>query len=95
MRSLRNHLTQQQGDFRINSMEEVQNADGSFSLTGRYVSHQIYKGPFTLYGLPTAFADEQDTVDTLELTIEDSVTKVQVTCFFTQSLKKWTLSWRG
>ena len=30
--------TQQQGDFRINSIE-VQNADGSFSSDGRYVSH--------------------------------------------------------
>ena len=73
--------TQQQGDFRINSIE-VQNADGSFSFNGRYVSHQIYKGPFTLHGLPTAFADEQDTVDTLELTIEDSVSKVQVTLLY-------------
>ena len=30
--------TQQQGDFRINSIE-VQNSDGSFSFDGRYLSH--------------------------------------------------------
>ena len=73
--------TQQQGDFRINSIE-VQNADGSFSFNGRYVSHKIYQGPFTLSGLPTAFATERDTVDTLELVIEDAVTKVQVVLLY-------------
>ena len=69
--------TQQQGDFRINSIE-VQNGDGSFSFDGRYLSHKIYQGSFTLRGLPTAFAAENDTVDTLELVLEDAVTKVQV-----------------
>ena len=73
--------TQQQGDFRINSIE-LQNADGSFSFDGRYVSHQMYKGPFTLNGLPTAFATEKDTVDTLELVLEDAITKVQVTLLY-------------
>ena len=73
--------TQQQGDFRINSIE-VQNADGSFSFNGRYLSHRFYPGPFTLNGLPTAFAQDDDTVDTVELTIEDAVTKVQVTLLY-------------
>ena len=73
--------TQQQGDFRINSIE-VQNADGSFSFDGRYRSHRIYKGPFTLTGLPTAFATENDTVDTLELVIEDAITKIEVTLLY-------------
>ena len=73
--------TQQQGDFRIGSIE-VQNSDGSFSFDGRYVSHQIYDGPFTLNGLPTAFATDRDTVQTLELTIEDAITKVAVTLLY-------------
>ena len=73
--------TQQQGDFRINSIE-VQNSDGSFSFDGRYVSHTIYQGPFTLTGLPTAFATKNDTVDTLELVIEDAVSKVRVTLLY-------------
>lgn len=73
--------TQQQGDFRINSIE-VQNADGSFSFNGRYVSHRIYSGPFTLSGLPTAYANAGETVDTLELVIEDAVTRVQVTLLY-------------
>ena len=73
--------TQQQGDFRINSIE-VQNTDGSFSFDGRYVSHEIMKGPFALTGLPTAFATENDTVDTLKLVIEDAVTRVKVTLLY-------------
>jgi alpha-galactosidase len=73
--------TQQQGDFRITSIE-VQNGDGSFSFDGRYVSHTIYKGAFTLNGLPTAFATDSDTVDTLELVIEDAVSKVRVTLLY-------------
>ena len=73
--------TQQQGDFRINSIE-VQNADGSFSFNGRYVSHKMYRGPFTIKGMPTAFANENDTVDTLELVIEDAVTRVRVTLLY-------------
>ena len=73
--------SQQQGDFRISSIE-VQNADGSFSFNGRYVSHRIYKGAFTLSGLPTAFARECDTVDTLEIEIEDAVTRIRVTLLY-------------
>ncbi|MBP3899148.1 MAG: alpha-galactosidase [Mogibacterium sp.] len=73
--------TQQQGDFRISSIE-VQNSDGSFSFNGRYRSHSIYKGPFTLEGLPVPFATENDTVDTLELVIEDSITNIQVTLLY-------------
>ena len=73
--------TQQQGDFRINSIE-VQNPDGSFSFDGRYIAHKIYPGAFTLKGLPTAFATDKDTVDTLEIVLEDAVTKVQVTLLY-------------
>ena len=69
--------TQQQGDFRINSIE-VRNSDGSSSFNGRYLSHRIYKGAFTLNGLPAAFAAESDTADTLEIVLEDAVSKVQV-----------------
>ena len=42
----------------------------------------MYSGPFTLNGLPTAYATEDDTVDTLELVIEDAITKVQVTLLY-------------
>jgi len=73
--------TQQQGDFRINSIE-VRNANGSASFNGRYLSHKIYKGPFALNGLPVPFAAENDTVDTLEIVLEDAVSKVQVTLLY-------------
>ena len=74
--------TQQQGDFRISSIG-IKNSDGSFSFDGRYLSHRIYKGVFTLNGLPTPFATDKDTADTLEITLEDSVSKVQVTLLYT------------
>ena len=74
--------TQQQGDFRITSIG-VKNSDGSFSFDGRYLSHRIYKGSFTLNGLPTAFAIDSDTADTLEITLEDAVSKVRVTLLYT------------
>lgn len=75
------YTTQQQGDFRINTIE-VQNADGSFSFDGRYRCHRIYAGPFALNGLPTPFAAAGDTVDTLELVLEDAITRVQVTLLY-------------
>ena len=74
--------TQQQGDFRISSVG-ICNSDGSFSFDGRYLSHRICKGAFTLNGLPTAFAKEGDTADTLEITLEDAVSKVRITLLYT------------
>ena len=69
--------TQQQGDFRIGSIQSV-NADGSLAFNGRYVSHRILKGKYSLSTLPTSFATEGDTVDTLEIVLEDAVTKLKV-----------------
>ncbi|MCQ2443585.1 MAG: alpha-galactosidase [Oscillospiraceae bacterium] len=69
--------TQQQGDFRINSIEVV-NADGSYSFNGRFKDFKMYNGKYSLNGLPTAFATDTDHVQTLEVTLEDAVTKVQV-----------------
>ena len=47
--------TQQQGDFRIPSIEAV-NSDGSYSFNGRVKSFDIYKGKYTLNTLPSSFA---------------------------------------
>lgn len=69
--------TQQQGDFRITAIE-VANTDGSYSFNGRYKSHRIYNGKYELEGLPTSFASEKDHVQTLEVTLEDPITHVQV-----------------
>lgn len=73
--------TQQQGDFRTSSIEIV-NGDGSYSYNGKTVSYQIYKGKYQLNTLPCVFANPKDTADTLEITLNDAVTDVQVTLLY-------------
>ncbi|MCQ2500866.1 MAG: alpha-galactosidase [Lachnospiraceae bacterium] len=73
--------TYQQGDFRTSSMEVV-NADGSMVFGGKVKDYRIKTGKFTLDGLPTCFATEKDTVDTLEITLADPVSLVEVTLLY-------------
>lgn len=73
--------TQQQGDFRITSIEVV-NTDGSYSFNGRYKSHKIYDGKYELDNLPTSFAREEEHVQTLEVLLEDAITHVQVVLLY-------------
>lgn len=65
------------GDYRIGSIE-IQNTDGSYSFSGKYAGHRIYTGKYMLEGLPSVWAGEQDTVDSLEVTLKDGVTGVEV-----------------
>ena len=58
--------TQQQGDFRTSSIEVV-NGDGSYSFHGKVTDHRILKGKYRLDTLPTVFAREGDTVDSLQI----------------------------
>jgi alpha-galactosidase len=69
--------TQQQGDFRTTSIEVV-NADGSYSFHGKAANYQITKGKYQLDTLPCVFANEGDTVDSLEVTLLDTVSQVEV-----------------
>jgi len=69
--------TQQQGDFRTTSIEVV-NSDGSYSFSGKAVDYKITEGKYSLDTLPTVFATDDDHVDTLEVTLEDAVSGVQV-----------------
>lgn len=73
--------TQQQGDFRIPSIEVV-NSDGSYSFNGRVKSFDISKGKYSLNTLPTSFARKSDKVQTLEIILEDAVTNVQVILYY-------------
>ncbi len=73
--------TQQQGDFRTSSIEVV-NGDGSYSFHGKVTDHRISKGKYRLDTLPTVFAREQDTVDSLQITLTDQVSRVQVVLFY-------------
>lgn len=73
--------TQQQGDFRTTSIEVV-NSDGSYSFHGKAVDFQIKKGKYQLDTLPCVFATENDTADTLEVTLSDAVSHVQVVLLY-------------
>ncbi len=73
--------TQQQGDFRTASIEVV-NGDGSYSYHGKAVSHKISKGKYQLDTLPCVFAAKNDTVDTLEVTLSDEISHLQVVLLY-------------
>lgn len=69
------------GDYRIPSVELV-NADGSYSFVGKYKSHKIYRGKYSLNTLPTLYANDGEDVESLEIILEDSVTHVSVKLFY-------------
>ena len=69
--------TQQQGDFRIASID-VMNGDGSRCFNGKVRDFTITPGKYRLSDLPTCFATESDTVESLEVILEDEVTHVQI-----------------
>ncbi len=69
------------GDYRISSME-VRNGDGSRIFSGKYAGHRIYKGKYTLEGLPHIWENDGDTVDTLEIDLKDMVSGVKVTLLY-------------
>lgn len=73
--------TQQQGDFRTSSIEIV-NGDGSYSYNGKTAAYQITKGKYQLETLPCVFANDNDTVDSLEITLNDAITNVQVSLLY-------------
>lgn len=64
------------GDYR-NIALVIRNADGSEHCDLRYVSHEIKRGKYTLKGLPAVYAADNE-AETLEIVLEDSVSKVQV-----------------
>lgn len=68
------------GDCRSSALI-IRNADGSDCCDLRYVSHEIKKGKYSLAGLPAVHAGEQE-AQTLEILLEDSVSKVQVQLFY-------------
>ena len=75
------YSTQQQGDFRAASIEVI-NSDGSYSFHGKAVDYRLTKGKYKLDTLPCVFAREEDTADTLEVTLLDQVSQVKVVLLF-------------
>lgn len=68
------------GDFR-NTALIVQNGDGTECCKLKYVGHKIYAGKYGLSGLPAVYADESE-AETLEIYMEDSVSKLNVTLLY-------------
>ncbi len=64
------------GDFR-NSALVVRNGDGSECCDLRYAGHEVKAGKYALKGLPAVYAGEQE-AQTLEILLEDPVSKVRV-----------------
>lgn len=65
------------GDYRSAALI-IENADGSTACDLRYRSHSIRNGKYNIPGLPAVYAGESES-QTLEIVMEDPVTKVEVT----------------
>ena len=59
----------------------MKNSDGTYSCDLRYKSHRIINGKYSLPGLPAVYATE-DEAQTLEILMEDAVTKVQAVLLY-------------
>ncbi|MCD8149069.1 MAG: alpha-galactosidase [Clostridiales bacterium] len=68
------------GDFRSPAIL-VRNEDNSCDCDLRYRSHVIYSGKYGLRGLPAVYAKERE-AQTLELTLEDAVSGLQVVLLY-------------
>lgn len=68
------------GDYRSPAVI-VKNGDGSYGCDFRYKGHRILKGKYKIPGLPAVYAGENE-ADTLEIDLEDSVTKVKITLLY-------------
>ncbi len=68
------------GDFRLGAIE-VEHEDGSNALDLRYVSHQIFKGKYSITGMPAMFANV-DEAETLQIIMKDTATDVYVTLLY-------------
>ena len=64
------------GDYRISALK-VQNEDGSLVAGLCYKGYQVSKGKYSIPGLPAVYAKEEE-ADTLEIILEDPVSKVEV-----------------
>ncbi len=70
------------GDLK-NPAYQIRDERGHYISDARYVSHRIYKGKEPLKGLPATFALETDNVDTLEITLEDSLIGLTIVLSYT------------
>lgn len=70
------------GDLK-NPAYQIRDARGNYISDARYVSHRILSGKEPLEGLPATFGQKKDTVDTLEIILEDSLIGLAVLLSYT------------
>lgn len=68
------------GDYRISAIS-VRHANGSNALDLRYKGYKIFKGKYSIEGLPAVYADEKD-AETLEITLCDTATETEITLLY-------------
>lgn len=68
------------GDYRSSALV-IRNENGSEYCDLRYINHEIKQGKYSLKGLPAVYARKQE-AQTLEIMLEDSVSKVKVQLFY-------------
>lgn len=64
------------GDYRISSLS-VLNKDGDSSVDLRFKGWEVKKGKYSIPGLPASY-DNSNEAETLEITLEDKVSKIEV-----------------
>lgn len=64
-------------DFRTPAYQ-LQFQNGSTVSDMRYKSHKIFKGKPALQGLPATYVEDEQEVETLEITLEDTVAKIEL-----------------
>ena len=69
------------GDYREPALE-VKNSDGSFGIELVYHSHNISNNKYTLEGLPASYQNEGENVSSLELTLIDMISQIQVVLLY-------------
>jgi alpha-galactosidase len=69
------------GDFKTPAFQ-VQLENGSTIMDLRYKSHKIYKGKPSLNGLPSTYPLSEDECETLEITLVDELTKLNVVLIY-------------
>lgn len=64
------------GDYRISALK-VQGEDGNCGVSLRFKEYQVWKGKYSIQGLPAVYAGEKE-ADTLEIALEDPASRVEV-----------------
>lgn len=69
------------GDYREGALE-LENADGSYGVELIYKEHKISNDKYALSGLPASYQNNNEEVSTLELTLKDDISQIEVKLYY-------------